>query len=137
MKKLFNPKKPLFWGILGVVAVVIATAILLLNHINSVNIGIIGGADGPTSIIASSKNGNPVFQATVIEVNGDVVLVKPAESSDAAKSADKIYVPLTDMHKEIRTKLKAGTEIIVEYDGTLQETYPATVGTLYDIYIIE
>ena len=101
------------------------------------DIGIIGGADGPTSIIASSKNGNPVFQATVIEVNGDVILVKPAESSDAAKSADKIYVPLTDMHEEIRTKLKAGTEIIVEYDGTLQETYPATVGTLYDIYIIE
>lgn len=137
MKKIFNPKKPLFWVILGVILTAIVITIIVINHFNSVDIGIIGGADGPTSIIASSKNGNPVFQATVIEVSGDVVLVKPAESSDAAKSADKIYVPLTDMHKEIRTKLKAGTEIIVEYDGTLQETYPATVGTLYDIYIIE
>lgn len=137
MKKIFNTKKPLFWIILGIILTAIVITIIVINHFNSVDIGIIGGADGPTSIIVSGKNNNPVFQATVIEVNGDVVLVKPTESSDAAKSADKIYVPLTDMHKEIRTKLKAGTEIIVEYDGTLQETYPATVGTLYDIYIIE
>ncbi len=137
LKRIFNPKKPLLWVFLGIILTAIVITILIINHINSVNIGIIGGADGPTSIIVSSKNNNPVFQATVIEVEGDSVLVASDPQSDAAKSADKIQVPLSTVDEEIRTQLKTGTQIIVEYDGTLQETYPATVGTLYDIYIIE
>lgn len=137
MKKVFNPKKPLFWIIVGVIVSAIVVTIIIINHFNSVDIGIIGGADGPTSIIASSKNDNPVFQATVIEINGDILLVEPAPDSVAAKSADKIQVPLTSVDKETRAQLKTGTQIIVEYDGALQETYPATVGTLYDIYIAE
>ncbi len=137
MKKIFNPKKPLFWIILGIVVTAVVITILVINHFNSVDIGIIGGADGPTSIIVSSKNDNPVFQATVIEVNGDLLLVEPAPQSDAAKSADRIQVPLTSVDEETRTQLKTGTQIIVEYDGALQETYPAMVNTLYNIYILE
>lgn len=137
MKKVFNPKKPLFWIILGIVVTAVVITILVINHFNSVDIGIIGGADGPTSIIVSSKNDNPVFQATVIEVNGDLLLVEPAPQSDAAKSADRIQVPLTSVDEETRTQLKTGTQIIVEYDGALQETYPAMVNTLYNIYILE
>lgn len=137
MKKVFNPKKPLFWIIIGIVVTAVVITILVINHFNSVDIGIIGGADGPTSIIVSSKNDNPVFQATVIEVNGDLLLVEPAPQSDAAKSADRIQVPLTSVDEKTRTQLKTGTQIIVEYDGALQETYPAMVNTLYDIYILE
>lgn len=137
MKKVFNPKKPLFWIIIGIVVTAVVITILVINHFNSVDIGIIGGADGPTSIIVSSKNDNPVFQATVIEVNGDLLLVEPAPQSDAAKSADRIQVPLTSVDEETRTQLKTGTQIIVEYDGALQETYPAMVNTLYNIYILE
>lgn len=137
MKKVFNPKKPLFWIIIGIVVTAVVITILVINHFNSVDIGIIGGADGPTSIIVSSKNDNPVFQATVIEVNCDLLLVEPAPQSDAAKSADRIQVPLTSVDEETRTQLKTGTQIIVEYDGALQETYPARVNTLYNIYILE
>lgn len=137
MKKVFNPKKPLFWIILGIIVTAVIVTIIVINHVNSVDIGIIGGADGPTSIIVSSKNDNPIFQATVIEVNGDLLLVEPAPDSDAAKSADKIHISLTSVDGETRAQLKTGTQIIVEYDGALQETYPATVGTLYDIYIAE
>ncbi len=137
MKKIFNPKKPLFWIILGAIVTAVVITILVINHFNSVNIGIIGGADGPTSIIVSSKNDNPVFQATVIEVDGDFILVEPSPDSDASKSADKIQVPLTSVDEETRTGLKVGTEIIVEYDGTLQEVYPARVLNLYNIYIIK
>lgn len=137
MKKVFNPKNPLFWIIIGFVVTAVVITILVINHFNSVDIGIIGGADGPTSIIVSTKNDNPVFQATVIEVNGDLLLVEPAPQSDAAKSADRIQVPLTSVDEETRTQLKTGTQIIVEYDGALQETYPATVNTLYNIYILE
>jgi hypothetical protein len=136
MKKIFNPKKPLFWVILGIILTAIIITIIVVNHFNSVNIGIIGGADGPTSIIVSGKNDTPVFQATILEVNGDLLLVKPDPQSDAAKSADKIQIPLTTVDAETRSQLKAGTEIIVEYDGTLQETYPATVLNLYNIYVI-
>lgn len=137
MKKLFNPKKPLLWIIIGLVAAALVIAILVINHLNSVSIGIIGGADGPTSIIVSSSNDNPAFQATVIEINGDTALVEPAPDSDAARSADKIQLSLTSVEDETRERLKVGTEIIVEYDGTLQETYPAMVGTLYHIHIAE
>lgn len=137
MKKVFNPKKPLFWIIIGIVVTAVVITILVINHFNSVDIGIIGGADGPTSIIVSSKNDNPVFQATVIEVNGDLLLVEPAPQSDAAKSADRIQVPLTSVDEETRTQLKTDTQIIVEYDGALQETYPAMVNTLYNIYVLE
>ena len=137
MKKVFNPKKPLFWIIIGIVVTAVVITILVINHFNSVDIGIIGGADGPTSIIVSSENDNPVFQATVIEVNGDLLLVEPAPQSDAAKSADRIQVPLTSVDEETRTQLKTGTQIIVKYDGALQETYPAMVNTLYNIYILE
>ncbi len=136
MKKIFNPKKPLLWVILGIFLTAIIITIIVVNHFNSVDIGIIGGADGPTSIIVSGKNNNPVFQATILEVNGDLLLVKPDPQSDAAKSADKIQIPLTTVDAETRSQLKAGTEIIVEYDGTLQETYPATVLNLYNIYVI-
>lgn len=136
MKKIFNPKKPLFWVILGIILAAIIITIIVVNHFNSVDIGIIGGADGPTSIIVSGKNDNPVFQATILEVNGDLLLVKPDPQSDAAKSADKIQIPLTTVDAETRSQLKAGAEIIVEYDGTLQETYPATVLNLYNIYVI-
>lgn len=137
MKKVFNPKKPLFWIIIGIVVTAVVITILVINHFNSVDIGIIGGADGPTSIIVSSENDNPVFQATVIEVNGDLLLVEPAPQSDAAKSADRIQVPLTSVDEETRTQLKTGTQIIVKYDGALQETYPAMVNTLYNIYVLE
>ncbi len=136
MKKIFNPKKPLLWVILGIILTAIIITIIVVNHFNSVDIGIIGGADGPTSIIVSGKNDNPVFQATILEVNGDLLLVKPDPQSDAAKSADKIQIPLTTVDAETRAQLKAGAEIIVEYDGTLQETYPATVLNLYNIYVI-
>ena len=136
MKKIFNPKKPLLWVILGIILTAIIITIIVVNHFNSVDIGIIGGADGPTSIIVSGKNNNPVFQATILEVNGDLLLVKPDPQSDAAKSADKIQIPLTTVDAETRSQLKAGAEIIVEYDGTLQETYPAMVLNLYNIYVI-
>ena len=136
MKKFFNPKKPLFWVILGVILTAIIITIIVVNHFNSVDIGIIGGADGPTSIFVSGKNNNPVFQATILEVNGDLLLVKPDPQSDAAKSADKIQIPLTTVDAETRAQLKVGAEIIVEYDGSLQETYPATVLNLYNIYVI-
>ena len=136
MKKIFNPKKPLLWVILGIFLTAIIITIIVVNHFNSVDIGIIGGADGPTSIIVSGKNDNPVFQATILEVNGDLLLVKPDPQSDAAKSADKIQIPLTTVDAETRSQLKVGAEIIVEYDGTLQETYPATVLNLYNIYVI-
>ncbi len=137
MKKVFNPKKPMFWIILGIIVTAVIVTIIVINHFNSFDIGIIGGADGPTSIIVSSKNDNPVFQATVIEVEGNFILVEPAPDSDAAKSADKIQVPLTSVDEETRAQLKTGTQIIVEYDGALQETYPATVNILYDIYIVK
>ncbi len=137
MKKIFNPKKPLFWILLGIIVTAVVITILVINHFNSVDIGIIGGADGPTSIIISSENDNPVFRATVIEATGDYILVEPAPDSDASKSADKIQIPLTSVDDKIRTGLKVGTEIVVEYDGALQETYPARVLNLYNIYIIK
>lgn len=57
---MLNLKKPRLWAMILSIILVISVGIgLLLNSKlgNSRNIGIIGGADGPTSIFLSSKDG--------------------------------------------------------------------------------
>ena len=58
IKSVLNYKKPAFWVIVFSILLIAVVAICFLTNPddNSSSIGIIGGADGPTSIIVSDKN---------------------------------------------------------------------------------
>ncbi len=72
------------------------------------------------------------FQATVIEVTDDSILVKPVDGSLELDSADKFSIP----NKEKLTLQVCDTVKIV-YNGDILESYPAQLGEVYKITLLE
>lgn len=72
------------------------------------------------------------FQATVIEVAEDSILVKPADDSLELKSTDKFCVP----NKE-KLALQIGDTVKIVYNGDILESYPAQLGEVYKITLLE
>ncbi len=77
---------------------------------------------------------NPYFNATVLAVSKNSVLVEPFEGSDERKSADKITVNTNVISTHPVPELKKGMQIRVVYNGTIEETYPANIPTAFAIY---
>lgn len=125
-------KKVLIIAVSVFVAVAVITVgviYALSNYFNSFDMGIIGGADGPTAIIVDSRNEVVIFSATVIEAKDDMLLVEPDKNTAEIKSSDKIYVNIPDGAEEF----KKGDSITIAYDGQIQETYPAQINGVYYI----
>ncbi len=72
------------------------------------------------------------FQASVLEVREEMILVEPMEDSAKRLSVDKIYVP----NKE-GLEVEKGDLIEIEYDGSVAESYPAQLGNVYRIAIVK
>ncbi|MCM1050051.1 MAG: DUF5301 domain-containing protein [Clostridiales bacterium] len=72
------------------------------------------------------------FQATVIEINNDTILVKPVDGSLELDSADKFSIS----NKE-ELELQVGDLIEIAYNGDILESYPAQLGEVYEINVIE
>ena len=82
-----------------------------------------------------STDHNPAsaaFQATVIETNNDTILVKPVYGSLELDSSDQFSIP----NKE-ELALQAGDLIEIRYNGEIMESYPARLGEVYEITVIE
>lgn len=80
---------------------------------------------------------NPHFNATVLEVDENTILVEPFEDEDERKSNDKISVD-TDVISTIAVpELEVGTEIRIVYNGQIMETYPARIKDVFAIYLID
>lgn len=134
-------KKALIITAVVVAAVIMAAAIIAFafgNYFDNTSVGIIGGADGPTSIIVGSDNSADnekeniySFSATVLEASDKQLLIEPSVDSLEYKSCSKIYIPLTDGTEDI----SVGDKITVVYDGLIQETYPAQISNVYEIII--
>lgn len=77
---------------------------------------------------------NPYFNATVLEVYENSVLVEPFEGSNEHKSADKITVNTNVVSTHPVPELKKGMQIRIVYNGTIEETYPANIPTSFAIY---
>lgn len=75
-----------------------------------------------------------VFQATVVELYETSCLVEPAEGSWEAQSADRIVVP-TD--EAFAADAAVGDLVEITHSGDLMESYPAQLGQVYGIKIIE
>ncbi len=77
------------------------------------------------------------FNAKVLEVNENNILVEPFENTDERKSADRIYVSTKLKGDEILPEIKKGNYVTISYDGNIQESYPAQITNVYSIILHE
>ena len=73
------------------------------------------------------------FTATVLQLLEKEVLVEPVEGSAELRSASRIYVSLSVRDNEPVPSMRVGDTIEIDYDGLIQETYPATIPDVYAI----
>lgn len=89
---------------------------------------------------ADSKPEKTSFNAVVLEVNEDILLVEPEEDAAERKSCDRIQVGLSGMEEnrtsELLDTVEAGDIVCVTYNGEIMETYPAQIFA-YDVTLIE
>lgn len=82
-----------------------------------------------------SNEAHQVFQAEILEIHGGHYLVKPVEGSWELNSADRIEVPIKNVHPSPEPEI--GDVIGIEYSGEILETYPARIADVYGIKIIK
>lgn len=83
----------------------------------------------------SSANNTPLtitFQASVIEKSKDSIIVKPVDGSLELDSADKFH-----LSNEENLELQIGDLVEISYNGEIMESYPAQLGEVYKITVIE
>ena len=82
-----------------------------------------------------SNEAHQVFQAEILEIHDGNYLVKPVEGSWELSSADRIEVPIRNVHPSPEPEI--GDVIEIEYAGEILETYPAQIADVYGIKVIE
>ena len=87
-----------------------------------------------TEMLASADNTPPMitFQASVIEKNDDSIIVRPVDDSLELNSADKFHIS-----NEENVELQIGDLVEISYNGEIMESYPAQLGEVYKIMVIE
>lgn len=78
----------------------------------------------------------PNFAGIVTEVSENSILVRVNEEEEAYKSSDLIAVSLDVQIKDGLSEYAVGDEVRVYYDGSIAESYPAQVSTVYAITIV-
>jgi len=114
---------------------ILVTGVCLLTACNNPNIGIIGGEDGPTSIIIGEQNDSSIvteaenhsFIGTILEETTEYIIVEPNEDTAERKSSDKIRINLNAPYKDYLYGV--GRKVIINYTGLIKETYPAQITT--------
>ena len=74
------------------------------------------------------------FHAKVLEVNEQYLLVEPASDSLESQSSDKIKISL--VHVSFPEKLEIGDFVQIEYDGIIQELYPAIIPNVHSVILV-
>ena len=82
-----------------------------------------------------SNEAHQVFQAEILEIHGSHYLVKPVEGSWELNSADRMEVPIRNVHPSPEPEI--GDVIEIEYSGEILETYPARIADVYGIKVIK
>lgn len=86
-----------------------------------------------TEMSASANNTKEItFQATVIEATDDWILVESVGDSLEHNSADIFSIP----NKE-KLALKTGDTVEIVYNGDIMESYPAQLGEVYKVTLLE
>lgn len=85
------------------------------------------------------QNAEQKFIATIIEINGNSVLVEPVEGELEKLSSDKISFGIADLEK---INVEVGSVVQVTYKGDIMESYPAKINAVswqisYDLRHLE
>jgi len=89
-------------------------------------------------LIGCAKNApaeNTVFQATILEISNQTLLVEPVEGSQELKSSDQIRLPMKNMSPSPVPKV--GDVIEITYNGEIAESYPAEINEVYNVEVVE
>ncbi len=97
------------------------------------------------SLVGCSKHGEydnkagfdtaTMFQATVVEVNGDYLIVEPSKDYVESKSSSKIKVSIGKL--TLDDEIEVGDTVEVYYEGGIQETYPAVAEKVVYVKVID
>ena len=75
-----------------------------------------------------------VVTVTIMDINGDIVLVKPMDGSPELKSSSKFSLSAKQLSADINPKV--GMKLKVTYSGGILETYPAQFGNVQKVTIV-
>lgn len=77
----------------------------------------------------------PNFRGIVTKVYDNEILISVDEGENEIKSSDKMIVSLDVKLKDSITNFDVGDKVHVFYDGSILETYPAKINTVYAILL--
>ena len=89
------------------------------------------------SMQIEGENSQPIniLQAELLEIHEGFYVVAPLPGSAELRSASRIEVPMKNM--EPSPEPQVGDLLEIEYEGQLQETYPARISNPFSIKVIE
>ncbi|MEG0825322.1 MAG: DUF3221 domain-containing protein [Oscillospiraceae bacterium] len=76
------------------------------------------------------------FSGVVTEVFDRAIMVAVDENEDERKSCDQMSVSLDVKLKDSMTAFAVGDKVKVFYDGTIAESYPGQINTVYAILLL-
>lgn len=77
------------------------------------------------------------FEATVLEIHENAILVEPVEGEDILRSADRISVSTGVLDPEDVPEMEVGNKVRIFYAGGVMESYPAQLEDLRIIELVE
>lgn len=90
-------------------------------------------SDGGESEVGGNEKA--IFQATILEIRDGYYLVEPVDGSTELNSADQITVPMKNMNPSPEPEV--GDVLEIEYDGSIEESYPAQITNVHSISVVE
>lgn len=79
----------------------------------------------------------PCFTGTVLEVRTNSLLVEADEGEDIRRSSDLLDVSLLVEYEDGKSAYQVGDKVTVYYDGSVAESYPAQINTVYAVFLTE
>lgn len=85
-------------------------------------------------VVFSFSRNDTSFKGVISHMEDSYVIVNPLENEEEIKAADKISIPIKAIDE---IKVNEGDTIEIVYDGIIKESYPAQLGEIYSIKLIE
>lgn len=137
IRAVLHYKKPAFWVVIAAGILAAAAAVCLLTD----PLSDVGQEDVPhysfDNIGGILENGNYYFHATVVEMDDTTITVEPSRGTWEYQSSDRIQIPASRVSGEVLGKMKTGDALYIEYNGVIQESYPARITKIYAIETID
>lgn len=74
------------------------------------------------------------MQGKIVEIDNGRLIIEPVEGSAELKSSDSFSVPIE--HMDASPEPQVGYTVEIFYDGSIEETYPAMLGTVYYVRVV-